>query len=72
MWQSLFFAVLSRMVAELRLEMPWSPSYDPSKFENFVSLLSHFRLIIVSIARSRHSESNGCGITSGDALEPEL
>ena len=28
--------------------------------------------IVVSIARSRHSESNGSGITSGKALEPEL
>ena len=32
------------MVAELRLESPWSPSYDPSKFENVVSLLKHFKL----------------------------
>ena len=42
MSQSLSYALLSRMVAELRLEMLWSPSYDPSKFENFVSFLSHF------------------------------
>ena len=36
--QSLDLIVLFRMVAELRLEMPWSPSYDPSKFENLASL----------------------------------
>ena len=31
-FQSLDLIVLIRMVAELRLEMPWSPSYEPSKF----------------------------------------
>ena len=50
-------------------------------FSNFVSnLVSSFYVtfksvqapIVVSIARSRHSESNGCGIMSGNALEPEL
>ena len=44
MSQSLSFALLSRMVAELCLEMPWSPSYDPFKFENFVALVSHFKV----------------------------
>ena len=28
--------------------------------------------ILVAIAVFRFAESNGCGITSGDALEPEL
>ena len=32
------------MDAELHLETPWRPSYDSSKFENFVALLKHFRL----------------------------
>ena len=61
------------MVAELRLEMPWSPSCDPFKFENCVIVLKSCQNpIIVPIARSRFSKSNGVGIMSGDALEPEL
>ena len=28
--------------------------------------------IIMPVARSHRADSNGCGITSGDALEPEL
>ena len=32
------------MVSELCLEMPWSPSCEPSKFEIIASLLSHFKL----------------------------
>ena len=65
------------MVAEIRLKTPWSPSFDPFKFQNLGSIVcvtfkSFQAPIAVSIVRSRHSESNGCGTTSGNALEPEL
>ena len=42
--QSLSFALLSRMVAELLLGMPWSPSYELFKLKNLVSLLRHFKV----------------------------
>ena len=63
-------------MSELCLEMLWSPSYEPSKFEDLASRSRSFKSfqasIIASIARSHCSDSDCCGPTYGEALEPEF